>query len=129
MGVQLSQPLSLERRQWFAHKVVPMFSPERIQRLAPGAVLDIVAELEYWKSCYPYRTFFHNRLPFDAYVPTFKFGYGTFLLHHKQRLADVLPKLEQRYAGMPQRDRLDWKWAAPIVRATWKRMDASGFHD
>jgi hypothetical protein len=30
-----------------------MFQFERIQRLAPEVMLGIVAELAYWRSCYP----------------------------------------------------------------------------
>lgn len=99
-----------------------MFSQERVQRLAPGAVLDIVAELAFWQSCYPYRAFFHSRRPFDSYIPTFKFGYDTYLIHHKAKLADLFPMLESRYTALHERDRLEWKDAAEIVRATWQRM-------
>jgi hypothetical protein len=122
MGVQVSQPLSLERREWLSHKVSRMFSAERTQRLAPGVVLDIVAELNYWRSCYPYRHFYHSRLPFDSYVPTFKFGYDSYLLHHGDKLIDLSARLEIRYAEMHSLDRLVWKDAAAITAAAWQRM-------
>ena len=99
-----------------------MFSVERVQRLAPGVLLDIVAELAYWESCYPYRPFFHSTRPFEGYVPTFKFGYDSFLLHHRERLVELLPKLEARYRELPHRDQLPWKDAALIVCAAWQRM-------
>ena len=99
-----------------------MFSAARIQRLAPDVLLDIVAELAYWKSCYPYRHFFNSRTPFERYIPTFKFGYDAFLLHHRERLVELLPKLEALYGQLPERERLPWKDAALVVTAAWQRM-------
>lgn len=101
-----------------------MFSAERIQRLAPNVLLDIVAELAYWESCYPHRSFYTSRLPFRAYIPTFKFGYDSFLLHHRERLVELLPKLEVLYRELPRSEQLRWKDAAQIVSATWQRMGA-----
>lgn len=99
-----------------------MFSSERIGRLAPGVMLDIVAELNYWRSCYPYRKFYTSRLPFDSYVPTFKFGYDTFLLHHREGLAEISPALRMRYELLHVRDRLEWRDCTLIVAACWQRM-------
>ena len=99
-----------------------MFSSERIQRLAPEVMLDIVAELAYWRSCYPYRQFYSNRMPFEAYVPTFKFGYDTFLLHHREGLFAISPQLPARYERLQERERLQWKDASLIVAACWQRM-------
>lgn len=101
-----------------------MFTAERIQRLAPNVLLDIVAELAYWESCYPHRSFYTSRLPFKAYIPTFKFGYDSFLLHHRERLVELLPKLEVLYRELPRSEQLRWKDAAQIVSATWQRMGA-----
>ncbi|MET0892069.1 MAG: hypothetical protein ABWY01_00695 [Pseudoxanthomonas sp.] len=100
----------------------PLFSTERVHRLAPGMVLDIVAELAYWRSCYPHRRFFHDHLPFETYVPTFKFGYDTYLIHHHEQLAELVPMLRRRYTVLNERDQLQWTDAMAIVRATWKRM-------
>ena len=100
----------------------PMFSTERVHHLAPGVALDIAAELSYWKSCYPYRRFFHAQLPFDAYVPTFKFGYDSYLIHHHVQLAELVPMLQRRYTSLIEREQLPWADAMAIVRATWKRM-------
>lgn len=104
-----------------------LFSAERIQRLAPDVVLDIVAELAYWQSCYPYRHFFSHQLPFEAYIPSFKFGYDTFLLYFKQDFFEVLPALEIRYRQLPARERIDWGDAALLIAATWKRMGGGTF--
>lgn len=104
-----------------------MFSAERIQRLAPDVVLDIVAELAYWQSCYPYRDFFSHQLPFKAYIPSFKFGYDAFLRHYRQDLFEVLPALEVRYRQLPERERIDWDDAALLIVATWKRMGVGTF--
>jgi hypothetical protein len=101
-----------------------MFSAERIQRLAPSVLLDIVAELAYWESRYPHCKFYSSRLPFNAYVPTFKFGYDSFLLHHRERLVELLPKLEIPYRDLPGHEQLKWKDASLIVSAAWQRMGA-----
>jgi hypothetical protein len=99
-----------------------MLSAERIQRLAPNVLLDIVAELAYWESRYPHCSFYSNRVPFKAYIPTFKFGYDSFLLHHRERLVELLPKLEILYRELPRGEQLKWKDAAQIVSVAWQRM-------
>jgi hypothetical protein len=103
----------------------PMFSSERIERLAPGMVLDIAAELVYWKHCHPHRRFFHARLPFEAYVPTLKFGYDSYLIHHHERLDELVPMLQRRYTTLNAHEQLAWPDAMAIVRAAWKRMGAA----
>ena len=105
-----------------------MFSAERIQRLAPNVLLDIVAELAYWESCYPHRPFYSSRVPFKAYVPAFKFGYDSFLLHHRERLVELLPKLEARYRELPECAPVKWKDAALIVAVAWQRMGVGSSH-
>ncbi|MET0655725.1 MAG: hypothetical protein ABWY94_09180 [Pseudoxanthomonas sp.] len=101
-----------------------MFSAERIQRLVPDVLLDIVGELAYWRSCYPYRDFYSVRRPFEAYVPTFKFGYDSYLLHHKERLFELMPKREDRYLQLPAHEQLKWKNAEQVITASWQRMGA-----
>ena len=101
-----------------------MFSAERIHRLAPTVLLDIVAELAYWESCYPHCSFYRSRLPFKAYIPTFKFGYDSYLLHYRERLVELLPKLEILYREQPRTEQLRWKDATLIVSAAWQRMGA-----
>lgn len=99
-----------------------VFSTERISHLAPGVVLDISAEIACWKSCYPHHSIFHGRLPFYAYLPTLKFGYDAYLIHHHERLAELVPMLERRYTLLHESDRLPWTDAMAIVRAAWERM-------
>ncbi|RYG94428.1 MAG: hypothetical protein EON58_16270 [Alphaproteobacteria bacterium] len=103
-----------------------MFSKERIQALAPDVMLDIEVELAYWKEIFPNRTFFHRQHLYDKYIPTFKFGYDSYLRHHRQVLADVMPALERRYHAFREEERVDWRDASLIVGACWARMGSPG---
>lgn len=98
------------------------------RQVAPGqgVLLDIVAELEYWRRIFPSTEFRHASLSFDDFVPTIKFGYDCYLLFHRQLLAEVLPGLRGRYLSqVPSHQQLDWRWADQIVRHAWGRMRAS----
>lgn len=91
-----------------------------------GVLLDIEAELEYWRRIFPTTEFRDASLPFDDYVPTIKFGYDCFLLFHRQPLAEILPGLRDRYGKtVPRHQQLDWRWADQIVRHAWGRMRAT----
>ena len=98
------------------------------QQIAPGqgVLLDIEAELEYWRRIFPTTEFREASLPFDDYVPTIKFGYDCFLLFHRQALAEILPGLRDRYTRtIARHQQLDWRWADQIVRHAWGRMRAT----
>ena len=98
------------------------------RQIAPGqgVLLDIEAELEYWRRIFPTTEFRDASLPFDDYIPTIKFGYDCFLLFHRQPLAEILPGLRDRYGKtVPRHQQLDWRWADQIVRHAWGRMRAT----
>lgn len=101
---------------------------ETKKQVAPGegVLLDIEAELEYWRRIFPTTEFRDASLPFEDYVPTIKFGYDCFLLFHRQPLAEILPSLRDRYnKSVPRHQQLDWRWADQIVRHAWGRMRGS----
>jgi hypothetical protein len=86
-------------------------------------MLDIDAELRYWRGCYRESPFHRAPVEFDDYIPTLKFGYDAYLLNHHQDLDEVMTGLERRYQRVvPQWQQLDWSVGETIVRETWKRM-------
>lgn len=86
-------------------------------------MLDIDAELRYWRGCYRESAFHHTPVEFDDYIPTLKFGYDSYLLNHHHDLDGLMASLERRYqAVVPQWQRLDWVVGQAIIRETWKRM-------
>lgn len=88
-----------------------------------GVLLDIDRELEYWRQALPNTELGKVALPFEAFVPTIKFGYDCFLLFHRETLAEVLPRLRERYKlVVPVADQLEWRWADQIVRHAWGRL-------
>lgn len=92
---------------------------------AQGLLVDIEAELDYWRSVHPNTEFNMADLPFERLVPTIKFGYDCYLLFHRQRLAELLPSLRSRYQSqVPAHAQVDWRWADQILRHAWGRMRA-----
>lgn len=88
-----------------------------------GMVIDIEAELGFWRQRYRKWPFHRRGLSFDAYVPTLKFGYDSYLLFHRHELGSLLPALKDRYANrLPASQRLDWACSQSIIRETWRRM-------
>ncbi|MGH8060844.1 MAG: hypothetical protein ACREO7_02400 [Pseudoxanthomonas sp.] len=88
-----------------------------------GVVIDIEAELGFWRQCYRKWPFHRRGLGFDAYVPTLKFGYDSYLLFHRHELGSLLPALKERYVNrLPADQRLDWSCSQNIIRETWRRM-------
>ena len=68
--------------------------PSQVMRIdSQGVVINIEAELAFWRRCYRKWPFHRRGLGFDAYVPTLKFGYDSYLLYHRRNLDELLPAL------------------------------------
>ena len=94
-----------------------------IRSTRQDVMLDIDAELRYWRGCYRESVFHRTPVEFDDYIPTLKFGYDTYLLNHHRNLDELMASLERRYQiAVPQWQRLDWIVGQAIIRETWKRM-------
>lgn len=94
-----------------------------IRSTPQDVMLDIDAELRYWRGCYRQSTFHRTPMEFDDYIPTLKFGYDAYLLNHYRSLDELMSSLEGRYRRLvPQWQQLDWSLGQAVVRATWKRM-------
>jgi len=92
---------------------------------AQGLLVDIDAELDYWRSVHPNTEFHMADLQFERLIPTIKFGYDCYLLFHRQPLAELLPSLRSRYQSqVPSHAQVDWRWADQILRHAWGRMRA-----
>ncbi len=94
-----------------------------IHASSQNVVLDIEAELAYWRTCHAKKPLQPSGAPFEACVATLKFGYDAYLLYHRDDLELLLPALKERYAHRLQPEqRLDWSRAQSLIRATWQRM-------
>lgn len=113
-----------EKHRGTSGKGAGAMDPSNVMRThSHGVVIDIEAELDFWRKCYRKRPFHRRGLGFDAYVPTLKFSYDSYLLYHRHELDVLLPALKQRYAyRLPAAQRLDWPCSQSIIRETWRRM-------
>ena len=94
-----------------------------IRATRQDVILDIDAELRYWRGCYRKSAFHRASIEFDDYIPTLKFGYDAYLLNHNRNLDELMASLERRYQQVvPQWQQLDWRLSEAIIRETWKRM-------
>jgi hypothetical protein len=106
-----------------AETEVPMGKVNDIRGTRQDVMLDIDADLRYWRGCYRESDFHRTPVEFDDYIPTLKFGYDAYLLNHHGNLDELMASLERRYQRVvPQWQRLDWSLGEAIVRETWKRM-------
>jgi hypothetical protein len=101
--------------------------PSHVMRTDPcGVVVNIEAELDFWRQCFRKWPFHRRGLSFDTYVPTLKFGYDCYLLYHHHELDALLPALKERYAyRLPPTQRLDWPRGESIIREAWRRMQGA----
>lgn len=94
-----------------------------IRSTCQDVMLDIDAELRYWRGCYRESAFHRASVEFDDYIPTLKFGYDSYLRNHQGDLDELMATLEQRYQrAVPEWQRLRWPVCDAIIRETWKRM-------
>lgn len=94
-----------------------------IQGTHQDVMLDIDAELRYWRGCYRQSAFHRTPTEFDDYIPTIKFGYDAYLLNHHRTLEELMSNLERHYRRVvPQWQQLDWPLGQAVVRETWRRM-------
>lgn len=92
--------------------------------LFKDVMLDIEAELDYWRLHYAQSAFHRTSRPFADYLFTLKFGYDMYLLNHGSDLEKLLPAMRTRYqATASMRDDLGWPLAEAVIRETWKRMN------
>ena len=91
-----------------------------------GVIVNIESELAYWRQCFEQKSFHLSGQRFEAYVPTFKFGYDAYLQHYRDPLEILLPALKARYEhSLPSTQRLDWGRGQSIIKETWRRMLAA----
>ncbi|MET0892086.1 MAG: hypothetical protein ABWY01_00790 [Pseudoxanthomonas sp.] len=93
-------------------------------------VVDIRAELAYWKTAYRASGFHAGNRSFADYLPSLKFAYDAYFLHSRQPLAMLLPALQHKYAeALPSRARLEWPRMTRVIVAVWLRLMRGGPHD
>lgn len=100
-----------------------MGTVSNLRQCNQDVMLDIDGELAFWLGAYRSSPFHRMDRPFDAYVPTLKFGYDMYLLNYHRPLDQLLPSLSERYCrDVSSAQRLEWPLAEAVVRETWKRM-------
>jgi hypothetical protein len=101
-------------------------SSERITRSGYRCeVVDVQAELRYWKHCVSEHAFYEDGTPFARYEPLLRFSYDAYLRHYAQPLDQVIASIRQRYEQ--QFDAWHspaWGKVEPVLREVWMRMGA-----
>ena len=98
-------------------------------RMAPhGVVVNIESELAYWRQCFEQKSFHQSGQRFETSVPTFKFGYDAYLLHHRHDFDEIAPSLRDRLQRYCPDTPIGWYRAQPIMRAVWQRLKPSVGH-
>jgi len=88
-------------------------------------VVDVQAEVRYWKLEYVTRDFHEAGTPFSRYEPVLRFAYDAYLHHHAQSLAEVIDVLHHKYVEtFDSWNMLAWTKVEAILREVWLRMGA-----
>jgi hypothetical protein len=82
-------------------------------------VVDVERELSFWRNFYAAPD---HAPSFPASQPTLKFAYDAYLLNPHTPLDGLWDDLRQRYAQLPQHERLPWAQAEQIIREVWNRI-------
>lgn len=85
-------------------------------------IVDIDAELAYWKTRLHEQTFQVVGATVSDLEQCLKVGYDSFLLHHRQDFDEVGPVLRERLQRHCPGTPIGWYRAEPIMRAVWQRL-------
>lgn len=88
-------------------------------------VVDVQAELKYWKAEIHRHAFHEAGTPFSRYEPALRFAYDAYLRHHAQPLSEVLGTIHHKYVDCfdPWRA-LAWPTMVDVLTDIWLRMGA-----
>ena len=88
-------------------------------------VVDVQAEMRYWKLEYVTHDFHEPGTPFSRYESALRFAYDAYLRHHAQPLEDVIELLHHKYVEtFDSWNMLGWSRVEAILREVWLRMGA-----
>lgn len=85
-------------------------------------IVDIDAELAYWKTRLHENTFQVVGATVNDLETCIKVGYDGYLLHHRQAFDEVAPALRERLQRYCPGTPIGWYRAQPIMRAVWQRL-------
>lgn len=88
-------------------------------------VVDVQAELKFWKAEIHHHAFHQAGTPFARYEPLFRFAYDAYLRHYTLPLEEVIESIRHKYAEVfdPWRG-LPWEKAQAVLQEVWMRMGA-----
>ncbi|MEL1266241.1 hypothetical protein [Pseudoxanthomonas putridarboris] len=89
---------------------------------ATTQIVDIDAELAYWKTRLHETTFQVVGATVNDLETCLKVGYDGYLLHHRQAFDEVAPALRERLRRYCPSTPIGWYRAQPIMRAVWQRL-------
>ncbi|WP_334180043.1 hypothetical protein [Pseudoxanthomonas sp.] len=85
-------------------------------------IVDIDAELAYWKTRLNEDTFQVVGATVGDLEKCLKIGYDAYLLHHRQEFDEIAPALRDRLQRDCPDTPIGWYRAQPIMRAVWQRL-------
>ncbi len=94
-------------------------------------VVDIHAEMAYWKNEIHTHPFYEQGTPFSRYEPVLRFAYDAYLRYYAQPLEEVLERIHHKYVEQfDQWHGLAWSHVEPLLQEVWIRMGAptNGMH-
>jgi hypothetical protein len=89
---------------------------------ATAQIVDIDAELAYWKTRMHENTFQVVGATINDLETCIKVGYDGYLLHHRQEFEEVAPALRARLERYSPSTPIGWYRAQPIMREVWQRL-------
>ncbi len=86
-------------------------------------VLDVVAEMSYWKQTFCSEDMVAADYPFDRYEHAFRFAYDAYLSNHELALDILTLSLQAKYSQQfDQWTRLPDQDVERILRRVWMRL-------
>ena len=119
------QPLARRRQQYGSRMGgVGLVEPGH----ATAQIVDIDAELAYWKTRLNEDTFQVVGATVSDLEKCLKIGYDAYLLHHRHDFDEIAPSLRDRLQRYCPDTPIGWYRAQPIMRAVWQRLKPSVGH-
>lgn len=99
-----------------------MASLQRRNADATAQIVDIDAEMAYWKTRMDEHTFQVVGATAHDLEECIKIGYDAYLLHHRHEFDEIAPALRERLLRCCPDTPIGWYRAQPIMRAVWQRL-------
>ncbi|WP_437230244.1 hypothetical protein SH661x_001859 [Planctomicrobium sp. SH661] len=90
---------------------------------AAGEQIDPTVETNYWKTQYPTRDYYNEKIDYQAVEPAYRYGWESRSAYEGKTFEQAEKDLEAHWQERRGGSKLVWSQARPATRDAWQRID------